>query len=189
MRKIVMFNLVSLDGFFAGADGNIDWHVVDEEFNQAAIEMIRSYDTILFGRITYQLFENYWPKAALDPKISKEDKIIANKINKMRKIVFSKTLDKVTWKNSELVKGNIENEVKKIKKSPGRDIVIYGSGTIVQQLATAGLIDEYRIMVNPVVLGSGKPLFKDVSILNLKLIDTRVFRSGNVLLNYQRIKE
>lgn len=184
-----MFNLVSLDGFFAGPDGNIDWHVVDEEFNKAAIEMIQSFDTILFGRITYQLFENYWPKAARDPKTSKDDKIIADKINTMKKIVFSNTLDKVSWKNSELINGNIENEVQKIKKHPGRDIVIYGSGTIVQQLTNDGLIDEYRIMVNPVVLGRGKPLFKDVNKFNLKLIGTKILGSGNVLLNYQPMKE
>lgn len=181
-----MFNLVSIDGFFAGTDGNIDWHVVDEEFNKAAVEMIQRFDTILFGRITYQLFESYWPRAAEDPATSKEDRIIANKIDEMTKIVFSKTLDKVTWKNSKLFREIVPEEIENMKQQPGRDIVIYGSGTIVQQLTSLGLIDEYQLMVNPIVLGSGKPLFKDINDwIKLKLINTRVFGSGVVLLRYQ----
>ncbi len=186
MRKIIVFNLLSVDGFFAGTDGNIDWHVVDAEFNKAAVEMIKPFDTILFGRVTYQLFESYWPGAARDPATSKEDRIIANKINRMTKVVFSKTLDTVTWNNSKLIKGDIGKEVKKLKHTTGLDIVIYGSGTIVQQLANLGLIDEYRLLVNPVILGRGKPMFKEVKDkLNLKLLKTKTFKSGNVLLCYR----
>jgi dihydrofolate reductase len=187
MRKIVMFNLVSVDGFFAGTDGNIDWHVVDEEFNQAAVAMIQRFDTILFGRTTYQLFESYWPHAASDPATSKEDRIIADKINDMAKMVFSKTLDTVTWANAKLFHELVPEEIKEMKHQPGRDIVIYGSGTIVQQLTNLGLLDEYQLLVNPVILGNGKPLFKDVQgTLNLQLLSTKQFRSGNVLLTYQR---
>jgi dihydrofolate reductase len=181
-----MFNLVSLDGFFAGQNGEIDWHNVDEEFNQAAVEMIGQFDTILFGRVTYELFEGYWPNAALDPMTSKEDRIIAGKINEMTKIVFSKTLKKVTWNNSRLIHDNIEAEVRTLKQEKGRDMVIYGSGTIVQQLSHAGLIDEYQFMVNPVVLGNGKALFKDM--IRLKLVRTRPFKGGNVLLVYERMR-
>ncbi len=181
-----MFNLVSLDGFFAGEDGNIDWHVVDDEFNKAAVAMIKPFDTILFGRVTYQLFESYWPGAAKDPAISKEDRIIANKINKMTKVVFSKTLKKITWEHSKLVTGDLRKEVAKLKEQDGRDIIIYGSGTIVQQLTNLGLIDEYQLMVNPVILGKGKPLFKVMKDkLNLKLFKTKTFVSGNVLLSYK----
>jgi dihydrofolate reductase len=187
MRKIVMFNLVSVDGFFAGPDGNIDWHVVDEEFNQAAVAMIERFDTMLFGRTTYQLFESYWPNAAKDPATSKEDRIIADKINEMTKIVFSKTLDKVTWAHAQLVHALVPQAIENMKHQPGRDIVIYGSGTIVQQLTTLGLLDEYQLLVNPVILGTGKPLFKDVQgTLKLQLLSTKQFRSGNVLLTYQR---
>jgi dihydrofolate reductase len=187
MRNIVMFNLVSVDGFFAGTDGNIDWHVVDDEFNKAAVEMIQRFDTILFGRVTYQLFESYWPNAAKDPATSTEDRIIANKINEMAKMVFSKTLDRVTWANAQLLHELVPQEIDKMKHQQGRDIVIYGSGTIVQQLTKLGLLDEYQLLVNPVILGNGKPLFKDVhGTLNLKLLSTKQFRSGNVLLTYQR---
>lgn len=187
MRRVVMFNLMSLDGFFAGPNGEIDWHNVDEEFNEAAIEMIEQFDTILFGSVTYELFEGFWPKAALDPATSREDRRIAGKINEMTKVVFSKTLRKVTWNNSRLIHDNIEGEVRKLKQEKGRDMVIYGSGTIVQQLAHAGLIDEYQFMVNPVVLGMGKALFKDK--IGLKLLRTRPFRGGNVLLVYEPKRE
>lgn len=185
MRRIIMFNLVSVDGFFAGPDGNIDWHVVDEEFNQAAVEMITPFDTIVFGRVTYQLFEGYWPNAAKDPATSKEDRIIANKINEMRKIVFSKTLTNVGWMNSRLLHEIAPDEIAIWKQEAGKDMVIYGSGTIVRQLTNLGLIDEYRLLVNPVVLGQGKLLFDDAQRTTLKLLDAKTFRSGNVLLTYQ----
>lgn len=189
MRKVIVFNLISLDGYFADSNGDIDWHVVDDEFNKAAVEMIKAYDTILFGRVTYQLFESYWPGAAKDLKTSKEDRIIADKINEMKKVVFSKTFKKVTWENSKLFKDNLEKEVRKLKKGKGKNIVIYGSGTIVQQLTNAGLIDEYRLMVNPVILGNGKPMFKDLhDSLKLKLLRTKTFKSGNVLLYYEPVK-
>jgi dihydrofolate reductase len=183
MRRVVMFNLVSIDGFFAGPKGEIDWHNVDEEFDQAAVEMIEQFDTILFGRITYELFEGYWPKAALARATPKEDRIIADKINEMTKVVFSTTLREVTWSNSRLIPDNIEGEVRKLKQETGRDMVIYGSGTIVRQLAGAGLIDEYQFMVNLVVLGIGKSLFRDK--IRLKLVRTRRFKGGNVLLVYE----
>jgi dihydrofolate reductase len=186
MRKVVMVNLVSINGFFAGSDGNLDWHVVDDEFNRAAVEMIMRFDTILFGRVTYQLFEGYWPKAATDPSTSKEDRIIANKINEMAKAVFSRTLPDVGWENSKLIKGDIAEEVPKLKQQSGKDIVIYGSGTIVRQLTNLSLIDEYQLMVNPVILGEGKPLFQNTqNMLNLRLASSRVFESGNILLTYE----
>jgi dihydrofolate reductase len=187
MRKIVVFNSISLDGFFAGEDGNLDWQIVDEEFNKTAVDIIQAFDTILFGRVTYQLFEGYWPNAANDPKISREDRIIADKINEMTKIVFSKSLEKVTWNNARLLKGDLEEVVKKLKQESGRDIVIYGSGTIVQQLTNLGLIDEYQLMVNPVILGKGIPHFQDIQDKrNLKLQGSQAFSSGLVKLDYQK---
>ena len=186
MRKIIMFNLVSLDGFFTGSNGEIEWHNVDEEFNITAIEMMKKFDTILFGRITYQLFEGYWPKAALDPDISKEDKIIADKINEITKLVFSKTLKEVSWNNAKLFNNDLVEEVKKLKDKEGKDIVIYGSGTIVQQLTNSRLIDEYRLMVNPVILVNGKSLFEGIKEkINLKLIEAKTFKNGNVLVSYK----
>lgn len=184
MRKVIMFNRVSLDGFFAGPKGEINWFVVDPEVDKAAHEMAQA-DTILFGRVTYQLFESVWPKVAVDPNAPKEVRIIANEVNEMTKVVFSTTLKEVTWENSKLFKGNLVEEVWNLKQGNGPDMLIFGSGTIVQQLAGEGLIDEYLILVTPVILGTGKLLFKDVKKFNLELLETRDFNSGNVLLHYR----
>jgi dihydrofolate reductase len=182
MRKLFVFNLVTLDGHFEGPNREIDWHNVDAEFNEYAIDMLNDLDTLIFGRVTYELMASYWPT----PDAIKNDPIVAEKMNTLPKIVFSKTLEKVDWKNTRLVKDNIEEEIQKMKKQPGKDMVILGSGSIVSGFAPLGLIDEYRIMVNPVVLGSGNPLFKGIKDrLNLRLIKTRTFRNGNVLLYYQ----
>jgi len=182
MRKVFVFNLVTLDGYFEGPRREIDWHNVDAEFNEYAIGMLNSVDTLLFGRVTYELMACYWPT----PDAMKNDPIVAGKMNSLPKIVFSRTLDKVAWNNSRLVKSNVEEEIQKMKKQPGKDIVILGSGSIVSELAPLGLIDEYRLMVNPVVLGAGKPLFKGIKDrLNLKLIKAKTFKSGNVLLYYE----
>lgn len=194
MRKIVVFNLVSLDGYFAGADGNIDWHMVDDEFNKFAIEQTSSFGTIIFGRVTYKIFEDFWPKAMNDSNMSPDDRKIGKIIDDVEKIVFSNSLKNVTWKNSKLFHEIDPKEIQKLKHGPHsakgsrgvkKDMVIYGSGTIVQQLTNLGLIDEYRLLVNPIILGSGRLMFKDVNKRALKLIDMRVFKNGNVLLRYK----
>ena len=185
MRKVLVFNLVTLDGYFEGPNREIDWHNVDEEFNEYAVEMLNSVDTLLFGRVTYELMAGFWPT----PDAMKNDPIVAERMNNLSKIVFSRTLDRVEWHNARLVKNNIAEEIKKMKNQPGKDMVILGSGSIVSELAQRGLIDEYRIMVNPVVLGRGKSLFKGINgRLNLKLTKTRTFKSGNVLLYYEAMK-
>jgi len=182
MRKVIVSMMVTLDGFFAGPNGEIDWHVVDEEFNEYADDLLSSVDTLLFGRVTYQLMADYWPS----PSATTDDPIIADKMNQLHKIAFSRTLEKVEWNNSRLVKGNIAEEMAKLKQQPGKDMAIFGSGSIVSTFTQRGLIDEYRIIVNPVVLGNGKPLFKGIhDKLNLKLLKTKTFRSGNVMLCYQ----
>ncbi len=182
MRKIVVSNLVTLDGFFAGPNGEIDWFVWDEEIATYIKGLMSSLDAILFGRVTYELMAGYWP-AASPPA---EDPVIIDFMNNTPKIVFSKTLDKVEWNNSRMVKDNILEEAEKLKQQPGHDMVIFGSGSIVSAFAQAGLIDDYRIFVNPIVLGSGKPMFKGLKErLKLKLISTREFRCGVVLLQYE----
>jgi len=154
MRKVIVSMMVSLDGYFAGPNGEIDWHIVDEEFNEYAIDLLEKVDTILFGRVTYRLFENYWPAAAINPSTSKSDLEIAHKINDANKIVFSKTLEKVEWKNTRLHKEIIPVEIENLKQQPGKDMVIYGSGSIVSAFTQFHLIDEYKIIVNPVVLAT-----------------------------------
>ena len=193
MRKIIMMNWVSVDGFFAGPNGEIDWMVRDPEVDQALREPApgqprlesQGSDTMLLGHTTYSLFENSWPQIATDPNAPEALHKMAEEVNRMTKIVFSQTRPGVTWENSKLVRGNLIEEVKKLKQSDGSPILIFGSGTIVQQLSKEKLIDEYLLVVTPVVLGKGKPLFKDVEKLNLTLVHARPFKSGNVLLRYR----
>jgi len=180
MKKLLISEMVSVDGFFAGPNGEIDWHNVNEEFNTFAIEQLNSVDTLVFGRVTYELMASYWPTEAA----IKDDHEVAAKMNALQKVVFSKTLQKVEWQNSRLAKNDIVEEITQLKKEDGRDMVIFGSGKIVSVLAQAGLIDEYRLIVNPVVLGKGKSLFTGAEQFKLKLLDTRQFQSGNVLLKY-----
>jgi len=184
MRKVIMLNRVSIDGFFAGPNGEIEWFVHDAEVDKAAHEMADA-DTVLFGRKTYQMFEGYWPKVAGDPNAPPEARVIANELNEMTKVVFSKTLKAATWENSKLATSNLAEEVKRLKQGSGADMLIFGSGTIVQQLTAGGFIDEYLFIVTPVVLGAGKSLFKGVQKLNLGHVEARHFNSGNVLLHYK----
>lgn len=185
MRKIVVFNMVTLDGYYAGEDGNIDWHKVDDEFNTFAIEHTQEFGTLIFGATTYKLFEEYWPKALVDPATSEDDRKIAQIIEDMEKIVFSKTIKEVTWKNARVVHEINKAEVESWKQQAGKPMGIFGSGTIVQQFTNLGLIDEYRLMINPVILGSGKRMFEGVNAIhNLHLVSTKKFGNGNVLLCY-----
>jgi dihydrofolate reductase len=182
MRKLILFNLMTLDGFFADSNRALDWHVVDEEFRSFASQQLDSVDTILFGRLTYQLMAAYWPsQAAID-----SDPIIARQMNQTPKIVFSRTLASADWANSRLVKENAAEEVARLKQQPGKDMILFGSANLAASLAQHSLIDEFRIMLNPVVLGGGHPHFQGVTRrLPMKLLNTRVFNSGNVLLAYQ----
>ncbi|HXQ35529.1 MAG TPA: dihydrofolate reductase family protein [Anaerolineales bacterium] len=182
MRKLFAFNMVSLDGCFEGPNQDISWHNADEEFNQFAIEQTSTVGTILFGRRTYEGMASYWPtEAAIN-----DDPVVAELMNSLPKIVFSRTLQKAEWKNSTLIKDNIAEEILKLKRQPGKEIAVFGSADLLSTLIQLDLIDEHRIIVNPVVLGSGTPLFKNVKDrLNLKLTRSRTFDSGNVLLYYQ----
>jgi dihydrofolate reductase len=182
MRKIIVSNLMSLDGFFEGPDPKpgqkLDWCVVEEEFFTYAKDMLRNADTLLFGRKTYQYMAAYWPSAPADE--------IADQMNNLQKIVFSRTLQTADWKNSILVKSDAAAEISRLKQLPGKDIVILGSASLATFLLQRGLIDEYRVILNPVFLGSGKPLFQDVKErLRLKLSKTKLFGSGVVVLYYQ----
>jgi dihydrofolate reductase len=185
MRKVVMLNRISLDGFFADVNGNThNWFVDDSEVDKAAHEMMRP-DTLLLGRVTYEIFHSHWPKVGKDPNASERERNVSKELDEMTKIVFSKTLQEVTWENSKLVKGDVIGEVRKLKEGNGPDITIFGSGSIIRQLTNERLIDEYLVVVTPIVLGAGKPLFKDVQTLNLDLVETRDFESGNVVHHYQ----
>ncbi len=184
MRKIVLFNLISIDGYFAGIDGDISWHNVDDEFNEFAVEQTKTFGTIIFGRTTFKMFEEYWPKALTDPATSEEDRQIAQAIDDATKIVFSKTLTESSWNNSKIFNEINPENIKAWKEREGKDAVIFGSGTIAKQLAELDLIDEYRLMVNPIILGEGKNMFENLEKKNLKLVSLKQFGNGNILLTY-----
>ncbi len=182
MRRVIVANQLTVDGFFAGPNGELDWPLVDEEFNEYALETLNSADALLFGRVTYQGMAAYWPSETA----IRDDPVVADKMNNLPKIVFSKTLEKVEWKNSRLVKGDIAEEITRLKQQPGKDLVIFGSGSIVSTLTQLGLIDEYWILVHPIILGGGKPMFNGLTDrLKLKLLRTKTFGSGVVVLYYE----
>lgn len=186
MRKVIVFNFVTLNGYFKGPKGDISWHKHDTEENEYAVEMLKSGNTLLFGRVTYEMMASYWPTS----NAIKNDPIVAEGMNNADKIVFSRTLKKAAWNNTRLVKDNIEEEIRKMKQMTGKDMTLLGSGSILTQLAEQGLIDEYQIMVDPVVLGDGTPIFKNIKHkLDLKLTRTRTFKSGVVLLCYQPVEK
>jgi dihydrofolate reductase len=187
MRKIIAFDLVTVDGFFAGPKGEIDWHNYDEEMGTHSLEQMKSLGALIFGRTTYEIMANFWPT----PDGLKSEPVVAGIMNSIPKTVFSETMNEVKdgtiWKNVKVFREIKPEEINKMKEQEGGDIAIFGSGTIVQQFTNLGLIDEYRLIVNPLILGNGKPLFKDTKN-KLKLLSTRVFENGNVLLCYQPAK-
>jgi len=184
MRKIIVSNVVSLEGFFEGVHQEIDWFTVDESFFEYARQLLNEVDTILFGRITYQMMATFWPNA------NDEDAVITHKMNHLPKIVFSKTLKKLEWNNATIAKNNLSKEVKVLKEQAGKDIVIFGSGALVTQLTQLGLIDEYRIIINPLLLGKGNPMFKGIEDkIYLKLLKTKILDTGVVILYYEPVKK
>ena len=179
MRKLIVFNQVSLDGYFTDVDGDMSWaHKQDAEWNAFVAENAKSGGELLFGRITYELMKSYWPT----PAAAKAAPVVAEQMNNLPKIVFSRTLDKASWNNTKLVGGDLAAEIRKMKNEPGEQMVIMGSGTIVSQLTAEGLIDEYQIVVNPIVLAKGRTMFQGIKRkLNLKRTKTRTFGNGERL--------
>ncbi len=185
MRRLSVFNGVTLDGYFVDSKGDMSWAHAgsdDAEWNAFAAENAGGSGVLVFGRITYELMAGYWPT----PLASKNNPAVAEGMNRMPKVVFSRTLDKASWSNTKLVKSDMAAEIRKMKKESGPDMVILGSGSIVAQLAQEGLIDEYQIALKPVVLGQGRTMFDGIKQkLNLKLTKTRAFRNGSVMLWYE----
>jgi dihydrofolate reductase len=182
MRKLSTFNNVSLDGYFTDANGDMSWaHNSDPEWNAFAAENASGGGTLLMGRITYELMASFWPT----PQAMQSMPAVAKEMNGMPKVVVSRTLDKPSWSNTTLMKGDLANAVREMKAERGPDIAILGSGSIVAQLAQEGLIDEYQIVLHPIALGSGRTLFDGVrNRLTLKRATTRPFANGNVLVCY-----
>jgi dihydrofolate reductase len=184
MRNLLVFNSVTVDGYFTDQNGDMSWaHKQDDpEWNAFTAENAKSGGELLFGRVTYDLMASFWPTPAAAQMLPE----VAENINKARKVVFSRSMEKASWNNTRVVKGDLVEEVRKLKEEPGDGLVLMGSGTIISQIAPAGLIDEYQMVVNPLVLGKGRTMFEGIKDkLNLKLASTRAFQNGNVLLSYK----
>jgi dihydrofolate reductase len=184
MRKVIMFNLITLDGYFAGINGDISWHQVDEEFNKFSIQQLQTSGGLVFGRITFQLMANYWPTK----QANEDDPIVAELMNSVPKYVFTRTLQRVEWNNTQLMRGEAVEEMKVLKQQPGKDLFIFGSANLSQAFIQNRLIDEFQILINPIILGNGMPLFTNKGkYLNMNLINNKTFKNGNILLDYQLI--
>jgi len=182
VRKVTVFNFITLNGYSEGTHGDFSWHKHGAEESEYSAEGLKSGNILLFGRVTYEIMASYWPTENAITTFP----IVAEGMNKAEKIVFSRTLKKAGWNNTRLVKDNIAEEIKNMKKMPGKDMTLLGSGSIVTQFAEQGLIDEYHIMVDPVVIGNGTTMFKDIKHkLDLTLTATRTFKSGAVILSYK----
>jgi len=188
MRNLVAFMHVSLDGFVANARGEMNWITIDDEVFKDAITLADKADTALFGRVTYQMMESYWPTVLLNNSSTELELRHAKWMENISKIVFSETLDKVEWNNTRLINENIPKEIIKLKQQPGKNIMIFGSPRLTHSFMQWDLIDEYRININPVILGGGIPMFNLHSRIDLKLIATKIFRSGVAGLHYKTVK-
>jgi len=184
MRKLSVFDQVSLDGYFADANGEMNFARKgdrDPEWDAFVSGNASGGGTLLFGRVTYQMMAGFWST----PFAAETMPVVAERMNALSKVVFSRTLREAAWNNTKLVNGDLAGEVRRLKHEAGGDLTILGSGSIVARLTQDGLIDEYTIVVVPIVLGSGRSLFEGVARnVPMKLVASRVFNNGNVVLTY-----
>lgn len=184
MPKLTVFNQITLDGYFTGPNGDLSWakeNQDDAEFREFTTGNAKGGGVLLFGRVTYEMMAGFWPT----PQALQMMPEVANQMNSLPKVVFSRTMEKAAWNNTRVVKGDIVAEIRRMKWEPGQDMVIMGSGTIVSQLAPEGVIDQYQLVVFPVVLGKGRTMFEGITQkLGLKLKSTRTFKSGIAFLTY-----
>lgn len=185
MARLVVFNSITLDGYFTDAKGEMSWAYnprKDPEWDAFVEGNAKGGGVLLFGRITYEMMEKYWPTQAALQAFP----VLAERMNNCPKIVFSRTLDKATWKNTKLVKGDLVPEMRRMKKDSASDMVVLGSGSIVSQLAAEGLFDEYQFVITPCIIGEGRTMFEDLEQkLTLTFVQSRTFANGNVFLRYE----
>lgn len=179
MRKLILFNMVTADGYFEGQRKDISWHRVDEEVNEFMIAQLKTAGLLLFGRKTFEVMEGFWPSESA----FEQNPEVAGMMKSYTKIVFSTTREKTTWENTKWYKENAAEEVDQMKRQESKNIFVFGSATLCKVLIKNNLIDEFRLMVNPVTLGKGRPFF--YRKISLALLKTKVFGNGNVLLCYR----
>jgi len=188
MRKLIFFMHTSLDGFVAGLNGEMDWIKVDDAIFDFVGTMTEQADTALYGRVTYQMMESYWPTAGEKPNASKHDIEHSIWYNNVSKIVLSKTIKEIGQNNTKVISENIPDNINKLKQQEGKNILIFGSPSASNSILNKGLVDEFWIFVNPILLGQGIPLFKDISErVKLSLIETKTFDIGVIALHYAKL--
>jgi dihydrofolate reductase len=184
-RRLFVSMMTSLDGFIEGANRELDWPVESDEFTRYCDEMLDDTDLMLFGRVSYEMMVQYWPNAETNPA-SPADALIAPRMNRCDKLVLSRTLEHATWPNTRIVRDDVPGTIAALKRQPGKDIAVFGGAGIIASLTRARLVDEYRVIVNPVVLGRGTPLFKDVDTrMNLQLARITTLGPQVVMLTYR----
>jgi dihydrofolate reductase len=185
MRRLVVFNHVTLDGYIASAQGDMSWahpEKPDAEWDAFVAGNASGGETLLFGRVTYQLMASFWPT----PLARERDPVVAERMNGLEKVVFSRTLPEATWRNTTLLRADVAGEVRKLKQRAGRHIAVMGSGSLVAQLAAEDLVDELQVVVNPIALGAGKTMFEGIGRkLAFRHVSTRSFANGKVVLAYE----
>jgi dihydrofolate reductase len=187
VRKLAVFNSISLDGYFTDQNGDMSWaHNNSPEFDAFVEGNAKGGGVLVFGRVTYDLMASFWPT----PTASQYYPIVAERMNALQKVVISRTMQKPMWNNTRLIKADIAAELRRMKQESASDLVIMGSGSIVSQLAPEGLIDEYQVVVVPVVLGKGRTMFDGAKErMNLKLVTSRTFDNGNVFICYEPVRK
>lgn len=180
MAKLIAFNFLTLNGYYKGPDGDISWHRHGGEEGEYSADMLSQDNILVFGRTTYEMMAGYWP----GPMAAENDPVVAQGMNQAEKIVFSRTLQQADWNNTRIISDNLVDTVALLKNG-SKDMAVLGSGSLITQLASAGLIDEYQIMIDPVAIGHGTTIFQGMDRqLALKLTGAKVFNSGVVLLHY-----
>ncbi|MFN8440792.1 MAG: dihydrofolate reductase family protein [Caldilineaceae bacterium] len=188
MRNLVVFMHMSLDGFAAGPNGELDWIAYDQELEKHAETVVDTVGTALYGRVTYHMME-YWRTVLSNPEASEHERNHANWIEAIPKVVVSTTLKSVDWNNTTIISDNLVDEITKLKQQPGKDIVIFGSPSLSQTLAQLGLVDAYQLSLSPVILGAGKPFFAhQEQKAQLQLLSTKTFASGALAMHYKAVK-
>src|SRR4051812_43099150 len=186
MRNLIFFMHASLDGFVAGPNGEMNWIKLDESLFDFVATMTANADTALYGRVTYEMMQSYWPTAGDEPDASKHDKEHSAWYNKVQKIVLSKTMKDSGPQNTKVISDHLSDNISKLKQQEGKNILIFGSPGASQSLLNEGLIDEFWLFVNPIILGQGMPLFKDITgTTKLKFVESKTFACGVIALHYK----
>jgi dihydrofolate reductase len=188
MRNLIFFMHTSLDGFVAGLNGEMDWINLDDAMFDFVATMTDQADTALYGRVTYEMMQNYWPTAGEKPNATKHDIDHSTWYNKVSKIVLSKTILETGLHNTKVIGHQLSDNINKLKQQEGKNVLIFGSPTASQSLLNEGLIDEFWLFVNPIILGKGMPLFKDLTgTTKLNLIESKTFACGVIALHYRKL--